>query len=140
MREQQRHRLRAAALDVQVVQVDAMQRHRELREGVEPRFLGAPVEATVPVLDQLLEVADIRAGGPRRAGRLVGKAGAGQTLAHVGDGAVGDVEMEGTWCGHGSDEQLDGLPESRRLRTPDQLSVEGDDGCAGAAARDMPPD
>ena len=94
MREQQRERRRPLALDVQEVQVDAVQRHLELRKGVEPRLLRAPVEAVAPVLDQLAQVRDVGAVGPGLAGRLVGEARAREALAQVGDRVVGDVEPE----------------------------------------------
>ena len=44
VREEERKGSRAPALDVEEVQVDPVQRHRELRKGIEPRFLRAPVE------------------------------------------------------------------------------------------------
>ena len=45
VREQQRQGGRPLARRVNEVQVDALQRHLVLREGVEPRLLRAPVEA-----------------------------------------------------------------------------------------------
>ena len=55
------------------MQVDAVQRHLELREGVEPRFLRAPVEAgRASESTKLLQIGDVGAVGPGLAGRLVG--------------------------------------------------------------------
>jgi hypothetical protein len=52
--------------------VDAVQRHFELREGVEPRLLRAPIEARAPVVEQAAQILDIGAVGPGVAGCLIG--------------------------------------------------------------------
>jgi hypothetical protein len=79
---------------VQEVHVDPVERRLELREGVEPRLLRPPVEARTPVLDELAQVADIGAVGPRLSRRLVGEARARETLAQIGDRLFGDVQSE----------------------------------------------
>jgi hypothetical protein len=76
---------------VQEVHVDAVERRLELRKGVEPGLLGAPVEARPPVLDEFAQVADVGAVGPCLTRRLVGEAGARETLAQIGDRLFGDV-------------------------------------------------
>ncbi len=55
-----RYRIGAFARDMQKVQVAVRPRQLELREGVEPRFLRAPVEGPAPVLDKAAQVFDIR--------------------------------------------------------------------------------
>ena len=52
MQQQERHGARAPARDMQEMQVDTVQRHLVLWEGVETRFLGTPVEAVTPIVDQ----------------------------------------------------------------------------------------
>jgi hypothetical protein len=74
--------------------VDPVERRLELREGVEPCLLRTPVEARPPVLDELAQIADIGAVGPRLARRLVGEAGAREALAQIGDRLFGDVQPE----------------------------------------------
>ncbi len=74
MHQQQRERVGTFARHMQEVQVDVVQRHLELREGVQPRFLRAPVEAAGPVLHKAMQVIDVRAVFPRITRRLIGKA------------------------------------------------------------------
>ena len=52
--DQQRRRVRLLARHMEVVQVDAADRHRELPEAVEPGFPGAPVEAYAPIIGERL--------------------------------------------------------------------------------------
>ena len=85
VREQQRHRVRTAALLVDEVQVDAAERHRELSEGVEPRLVRAPVEAVAPVRDQRPAGTRGWSRTPSRARDLVGPAHAVEALAQVGE-------------------------------------------------------
>ena len=94
MRQQQRKRLWSLAIDVEKVQVDAMQRHLELRECVEARFLRAPVEAAASVLHQLLQIRDARAVRPGLTGRLIWKPSARETLAQIADRAIRNVQSE----------------------------------------------
>ena len=74
-----------------------MQRHLVLGKGVEPRFLRAPVEAVVPVVDQRLHVRDVGAVGPGLARGPVREACAREAFAQIGDCLVGDAQRE--WLG-----------------------------------------
>ena len=78
VQQQQRAGSRPLAGHVQEMQIDTAERHLELREGVQPRFLGAPVKRAVPIFDELTEVPDIGAIRPRVPWRLVGETGAGR--------------------------------------------------------------
>jgi hypothetical protein len=80
--------------------IDAVQRQRVLRQGVEPRLGGAPVEAVMPVADQLLHVSDVAAIRPGLARRLVGKARARQPLAQIGDRRIRHVQRAGNGLAH----------------------------------------
>jgi len=82
---------------MQEMHIDVVQRHPELRERVQPRFLGPPVEDGSPVLDQFSQVGDIRALLPWRAGRLIGEARARQAFTQIGDRRVRNVQGEGFW-------------------------------------------
>src|SRR5439155_6289369 len=66
----------------------------ELQEGIEPAFRGAPVVAVAPVRHEVAQVREVRAVGPAPAGDLVGEPGAGEALAEVGEGGVGNVDAE----------------------------------------------
>ena len=65
-----------------------MQRYLVLRKAVEPRFLGPPVERRAPIFDELLQIADIGAVGPRCPGSLVGIPRARQSFVQICDGLV----------------------------------------------------
>ncbi len=110
---------------MQVVQLDAIEGHLELRPGVQTGFLSPPVESVSPVLEHLLEHAEIRAGGPGRAWRLVGQTRSGQTVGQVSQVGIRNVQLK--WLrrgGHGVGHQEDGTeaelgtgkPESYRHR------------------------
>jgi hypothetical protein len=73
MREQQRHRRRAFAGGMQEVQIDAVQRHAELREGIGRRLLCAPVEPVLPIAEQAARVRNIGAVGPGGSGARSGR-------------------------------------------------------------------
>ncbi|MCZ7566403.1 MAG: hypothetical protein M5U08_23525 [Burkholderiales bacterium] len=94
VQEQERHRVRSAALLVDEMQVGAGDRNGELAQGVQPRFLRAPVESLVPVFRERPHVCHAGAGRPRRERRLVRKAGAREALAQVGERLVGNAELE----------------------------------------------
>ena len=100
VQQEQRHRVRADAGHVQIMQIDAVERDAELRKGVECCFLRPPVKPVAPVFRKLAKIGDIGAIGPGLAGRLVGKAGAGKTIAQVGDVGVRDVKRKGRGFGH----------------------------------------
>src|SRR6202790_166564 len=83
------------------MQGDAVERDTELRKGVEGCFLPPPVKPVAPVFRELAKIGDIGAVGPGLAGRLVGKAGADETLAQVGEVSVWDVKRKGRgFAGH----------------------------------------
>src|SRR5262249_21245711 len=77
---------------MQEMQVDIEQPRSVLRKGVEPRLLGPPVKAGLPVLNQLPQVFEIGSIRPSRPRRLVGEPRARQPLPQVGERRRGDVE------------------------------------------------
>src|SRR5471030_3546996 len=81
---------------MQVMQVDAVERHAKLREGVQRGFLSPPVEAIAPVVCQLAKISDRGAIGPCVTGRLIGKTGTRQTMTEVGDVGIRDAKCEGS--------------------------------------------
>ena len=97
VRQQQRLRVRAAALDVQEVHVDAVDARHELRPRVERGLGPAPVVGVRPVVDQLAHETDRRAVGPRRLGRLVRPAHAREARREIGD--RGRVDGKAEWAG-----------------------------------------
>jgi hypothetical protein len=94
VREQQRRRLRAAAFDMDVVDVDALDPRLELRQRVERALRRAPVVVVTPVRDELAHEVDRRPKGPRRYRRLVREAHAGEPVAQVAQRGVTDVQLE----------------------------------------------
>ena len=95
MHQQQGAGVGALAGDVEEVQVDAVQVDGGLRKGVQPRFLGAPIEAVLPIGDEVARRIQVGAIGPGLARRLVGEAGAGEAFAQIVDGGVGHAQGEG---------------------------------------------
>ena len=93
--QQQGHRTRPVTRDVQKVEVIVGPRDPELREGVQPCFLRAPVERAAPVLDKAAKGVDARPVGPRVAGRGIGKAGAAEALAQIRKFGVRHVQGKG---------------------------------------------
>ena len=81
-------------LHMQIMQVDAVERHAKLRKGVQRGFLGPPVEIVAPVFSEAAKISDIGAIGPCLAGRLVGKASAGKTVAEVGNVGIRNTKTE----------------------------------------------
>ena len=94
MQQQERLRWRPLPRNVQEVNIDIVQRHLELRERIEPRLLHPPVERGAPILDQLAQIRDIRAVGPWRVRRLVGKTRPRQPRAQFRDGVVRYAQLE----------------------------------------------
>ena len=105
--EDQRRGVGLGGADVQEVDVLPVDLGGELRVGVQPRFPFAPAVAGLPVLDQVLDVVErdpvlpARRDGtrlhrsPALLGRkLVGPAGAGQTIVQVVKVGLGDVDPE----------------------------------------------
>ena len=74
--------------------VEAVDVRRELVEAVQPRFLGAPVEAVAPVFDQLPLIRQADAVIPVGVAELVGKAGRAQAFLQVGEHGVRHVDRE----------------------------------------------
>ena len=112
VREDQRCGVRLGRPDVDEVDRLAVDRRRELRERVELRLDGSPVELGTPALDELLEVAAghavLPAGLDRSAGRqafelrrrqLVGPAGSREPGHEVVDAALRDVDTKRTDLG-----------------------------------------
>ena len=67
---------------------------RELIELIEPPLGSAPVERLAPVGDELLEIRQVRAVIPVRAGDLTGKARARQALLQIGKNRIFDMDLE----------------------------------------------
>src|ERR671933_760920 len=99
--QQQRERPRSLAGDVQEVQINAGYRRGVLRKCVQARLLGAPVEAVPPVRNQVLQVVQV---GPELPGRpvrrLIGPADTLQSLSHVDQERVRDVQREWLRAAH----------------------------------------
>jgi hypothetical protein len=93
--EDQGQRVRLRRADVHEVDGVPGELGGELREGVEPGLLLAPVVGGGPVGGQVAQVADGDAVAPADAGRLVGPAGARQPVAQVVQVGRGNVELEG---------------------------------------------
>src|SRR5207245_3684082 len=92
--EQERHGIYPTARLVDEVQLDAVQRHGELPQAVDARFVRAPVEALLPMSHELSQMGEASPGRPGRERRLVRKARARQTLAQIGERGFGNVEFE----------------------------------------------
>src|SRR2546425_8065499 len=94
VREQERHGIYPTARLVDEVQLDAVQRHGELPQAVDARFVRAPVEALLPMSHELSQMGEASPGRPGLERRLVRKARARQTLAQIGERGFGNVEFE----------------------------------------------
>jgi hypothetical protein len=84
--ENQRQGLRALATLVHEVDAEAAHLGAELGEAIEPLLLLSPVEATVPVADQLFEVGEVGTLLPPRLGNLVGPSRSTETYPQVIEG------------------------------------------------------
>jgi hypothetical protein len=67
------------------MQIDVMQPHFALREGVEPGFLSGPIEFFSPIVDQSAHPSDVRTVRPGRPRRLIGEPRAFQAVMEIGD-------------------------------------------------------
>src|ERR1700677_30182 len=94
MHQQERRRVWSISRDMQKVQVVIRPRDLELREGVQACFLRAPIERHTPIFDEAAKIIDIRPVSPRLSRRRIGKTGARETLAQVGNVAVGYAQCE----------------------------------------------
>ena len=99
VQQQERRRVLVGGADVDEVDGLAVDLGEELRVGVHPLLLGAPVEVVAPVLHHLAEVGDGSSGRPvvgaGGVGRLGGVARAGEAGVEVVDGVLGDGHREG---------------------------------------------
>ena len=80
MREDQRQRVGLGRADVQEVDRLTVDLGDELRQFVQPRLVGAPVEAVGPVGGQALEMVERDAAAPTVARRSLRPARAGQAV------------------------------------------------------------
>jgi hypothetical protein len=71
VRDEQRRRVRTPATFVDHVHAKAINRHLEVGQLVEPRFVPSPVEARPPVFDEVLEVSEAYAVVPASIVHLV---------------------------------------------------------------------
>ena len=83
VRADQRQRVGLGRAHVEEVHRLAVDRRRELRVGVEPGLLVAPVEGRAPVVDELAHVLERDAVVPVGAGQLIGPAHPGQACLEV---------------------------------------------------------
>src|SRR5262249_31157966 len=77
------------------VHVDTVQGHRELAERVQLGLLGPPIVVVTPVVDQLLEIRQVRTVLPASIRNLVGPADSGQPSAQILEDVVGDSDGVG---------------------------------------------
>jgi hypothetical protein len=76
------------------VQVDIVQSHLILGEGVQSHLLSTPIKIISPIIDQPPNPSDIGAVRPGRTGRLVWEARMFETLTRVGDIRFRNAELE----------------------------------------------
>ena len=120
------------------MQIDAAQRNRVLRKGVEPRFLSPPIKGAAPVFDEMLEIAEIGAIRPGLAGRLVGETRSPEPFAEIDDGLIGNFERERLrLCRHGDLVWLrsEAVSIPRRHGRPIDLTGRQTDPCIGSLRR-----
>ena len=102
VRDDERQRVRFRRARVDEVHLRAVDVGEEVRPPVEPRFLRAPVELVPPRLAQVLEVREVGAVVPRRAGNLVGPPRAREPVAQVVEDLLRHLDAERTEVfGHG---------------------------------------
>src|SRR5882672_123944 len=106
VREQQRQRSRPATLLVEIVQINARQRHGELAKSGELRFLCTPVKIIASIRKQIPQVADAGARAPGLQWRLVRQPRSAQAFAQVRQILLADPELKRTGLGHGCAERL----------------------------------
>src|SRR5690349_13956575 len=108
----------------------------ELRVGVEPRLVSAPVEAVFPVPGQVLDPGQadsVIPGARARAGDVSGPPCPAQPVVQVVEALLGDPDPERTdlalGCGHGLDHrETGGGGDSRKPAKPRQLQATGSSG------------
>ena len=76
------------------VNVDAVDIRLEVIELVQLLLVRSPVVMVTPIVDEALEIGEVRAVVPPDVGELVGKAGPRQPLLQVGQHGVGNLNLE----------------------------------------------
>jgi len=92
--EQERIWLRSYPIHMQVVHIDVVQGHLELRKGIQSCFLLAPIEDVFPVSDEVAHIINAAAIGPWLAGGGIRQTRQGKTCLEIRNGRVGNVEDE----------------------------------------------
>src|SRR5579884_2395449 len=141
VRDDERERVRLGRPHVEEVDALAVDLRDELVERVEPRLLLAPVVPVPPVLDELAQVAELRAVVPARARDLLGKPRAREALAQVVENCFGDVDREPFDRSHELDAtapSAGGARRRRRLPVGTQLAVRAAT-CVPTAPLQRPP-
>ena len=113
VKQQQQHRLWTLAGDMERMDIDPGDGHLDLRKAVEPGLLCPPVETIAPIGDDIAQIADIGAIGPRRIRRLIGQACQREPRLQIGDLRVFDMIAEG---GDGHDGRLSGMRGMNKRR------------------------
>ena len=99
VRDDQRHRVRVTRLDVDEVDVHAVDLRHELRKGVQLRLRLSPVVVRRPVADELLERRELHALRPIVDELLGGPAGRREAPLEVGEVSIRHVDAERPDCG-----------------------------------------
>ena len=97
VRNEQGQGLRISRARMDEMQLDALQRQLELRESVQLRFPGAPVEARAPGFAQFLCIGQAGTGGPGLERRLVGPARARKAFFQFGKRCFRDLQAKRAW-------------------------------------------
>ncbi len=96
VQEEQRQRALDVAASVQEMDGLAIDRRDRLRDGVQGRLLGAPIEVARPIAREALQVVQWRAAAPASVGGSgVGPPCSRQAIAQVGELRIGDRDAEG---------------------------------------------
>ena len=98
VRDRDRHRVGILRSLMDEVNIETVDRRRELVELIESPLGRAPVELLLPVRDELFEVREVRSVVPIRAGDLTREARARQPLLEIREDAVSDVDLEWDDC------------------------------------------
>src|SRR5882672_12106761 len=73
----------------------------EMREAIDLALMRPPVVLVAPVLDQLLQIGEIRSILPASIGHFIGKASVLEARLQVGERGVGHLDFESFDIGHG---------------------------------------
>jgi len=107
-------------MDVDEVQIEAVHRGDKLRQPVERRFGRPPVVVVHPILDELLQVVEVRAVGPTAAGDFPRKTCARKAVAQILQHGFGNVDVEGAHTAGGLRGHRE-PPEDARIVLPVRL-------------------